>query len=110
MTSKNFTSSQGIQVIARAAAILRVLKDDNSGLSLGQIADRTRLARSTVQRIVNALVDEGLVMTGERGGSLRLGPEIQAMASASRSDITDLLHPLLAHLSSITGETVDLAL
>ena len=110
MTSKNFTSSQGIQVIARAAAILRVLKDDNSGLSLGQIADRTRLARSTVQRIVNALGDEGLVMTGERGGSLRLGPEIQAMASASRSDITDLLHPLLAHLSSITGETVDLAL
>ena len=73
MTSKNFTSSQGIQVIARAAAILRVLKDDNSGLSLGQIADRTRLARSTVQRIVNALADEGLVMTGERGGSLRLG-------------------------------------
>ena len=108
MTSKNFTSSQGIQVIARAAAILRVMKDDNSGLSLGQIADRTRLARSTVQRIVNALADEGLVMTGERGGSLRLGPEIQAMASASRSDITDLL--TVASSVLYYGETVDLAL
>lgn len=38
-----------------AAAILCVLKDDNEGLSLGKIAGRVGLARSTVQRIVNAM-------------------------------------------------------
>ena len=31
----------GVQVIARAAAILRTLEEDVSGLSLGQIAQRT---------------------------------------------------------------------
>jgi hypothetical protein len=41
-----------VQVIARAATILRALEEENSGLSLGQIAQRVNLARSTVQRIV----------------------------------------------------------
>ena len=41
-----------VQVIARAATILRALEEENAGLSLGQIAQRVNLARSTVQRIV----------------------------------------------------------
>lgn len=109
MSDSKSLSLNGIQVIARAASILRVLKDDNSGLSLGQIAERTSLARSTVQRIINALTLEGFVMAGQENGNLRLGPEIQAMASASRLDITKMIHPLLATLSATTGETVDLA-
>lgn len=44
-----------VQVIARAASILRALEDQPTGLSLGQIAQRVQLARSTVQRIVAAL-------------------------------------------------------
>lgn len=44
-----------IQVIGRAAAVLRALEDEPSGLSLGDIAKRVNLARSTVQRIVGAL-------------------------------------------------------
>ncbi|HWE77543.1 MAG TPA: helix-turn-helix domain-containing protein, partial [Pseudolabrys sp.] len=39
-----------VQVIARAATILRALEEENTGLSLGQIAQRVNLARSTVQR------------------------------------------------------------
>ena len=109
MRDQNTGTNQGIQVIARAAAILRVLKDDNSGLSLGQIAERTAIARSTVQRIVNALAEEGLITSGDGSGNLRLGREIQAMASASRQNITAQIHPILATLSEQTGETVDLA-
>jgi len=51
-----------VQVIARAATILRALEEENSGLSLGQIAQRVNLARSTVQRIVAALETEKLVI------------------------------------------------
>lgn len=101
--------ANGIQVIARAAAILRVLTDDNNGLSLGQIAERTSLARSTVQRIVNALIAEGLVSAGSQSGGLRLGSTIQAMAAASRLDITEKIRPILIALSHETNETVDLA-
>jgi DNA-binding IclR family transcriptional regulator len=48
----NKNNKNGIQVIARAATILRLLKTNQSGLSLGQIAAQADLPRSTVQRIV----------------------------------------------------------
>ena len=44
-----------VQVIARAASIMRALEDTTTGLSLGEIAIKVGLARSTVQRIVAAL-------------------------------------------------------
>lgn len=106
---KKGQNSQGVQVIARAADILRVLKNDNEGLSLGQIARRVSLPRSTVQRIVNALLSERLVVTVSAEGGLRLGPEIQALASAGRIDVAALIHPILAELAKETGETVDLS-
>ena len=61
------TQSQ-IQVIARAGAILRALENESAGLSLGQIAQRVHLARSTVQRIVAALVAEKLVIAASPTG------------------------------------------
>jgi len=96
-------------VIARAADVLRALKHENTGMSLGQIADRVELPRSTVQRIVNALIDEGLVMMSSPASGYRLGPEIQSLAKAGQIDAAEILHPVLARTSRATGETVDLA-
>lgn len=109
-TLKKGSNNQGVQVIARAADILRVLKQNNAGQSLGQIAEAVGLPRSTVQRIVNALLAERLVMTTSAEGGLRLGPEIQSLAAAGRIDIVELARPVLAELARTTGETVDLAL
>ena len=98
----------GIQVIARAAAVLRALKDCQTGLSLGQIADRIALPRSTVQRIVAALIDERLLIA-TRAAGVRLGPELQALAEAARTNTVDLCRPHLNALMAATGETVDLS-
>ncbi|WP_113772160.1 helix-turn-helix domain-containing protein, partial [Escherichia coli] len=54
-------SDKGIQVISRAASILREVVANPDGMSLGQLATATGLARSTVQRIVDALEMEFLV-------------------------------------------------
>lgn len=102
--------TQSIQVISRAAGILRALKADNRGLSLGRIAGRVGLPRSTVQRIVNALVAERLVARNTVSGGYQLGPEILALAQAGRKDIAGALRPVVEALSRDTGETVDLAL
>ena len=79
-TSANTLSSadnkQGIQVIARCAAILRTLSKHPKGLSLAAIAEQVDLPRSTVQRIVNALQDEYFVELMGPGGGFRLGPAI----------------------------------
>lgn len=101
-------SAGGIRAISRAAEVLRALKDDG-GLSLGEIAKRIGLPRSTVQRLVNALIEEGLVVASSPEGGLRLGPEIQSLAAASRIAVADLIRPVLQALSTKTGETVDLA-
>lgn len=108
-SEKKNQSNQGVQVISRAAEILRVLKNDNAGLSLGQIAERVQLPRSTVQRIVNALLAERLVMSSSAEGGLRLGSEIQSLAAAGRVNMTELVHPVLTDLAKQTKETVDLA-
>jgi DNA-binding IclR family transcriptional regulator len=98
----------GIQVIARAAAVMRALKDCQTGLSLGQIADRVGLPRSTVQRIVAALIEERLLMA-TRAAGVRLGPELQSLAEAARYNTAELCRPHLTALMAATGETVDLS-
>lgn len=102
--------SGGIQVIARAAQIMRVLQAHPGGLSQVEIGERVGMARSTVSRILNALECEGLV--GSRGarGPYRLGPEIARMASTVRLSVVTDLHPFLAELSRELDETVDLSI
>jgi DNA-binding IclR family transcriptional regulator len=97
-----------VQVIARAATILRALEDENTGLSLGQIAQRVNLARSTVQRIVSALESEKLVIAATPNGRVRLGPAILRLASSVRSDFLAMARPFLERLSQELEETVDL--
>ncbi|MCO5066757.1 MAG: IclR family transcriptional regulator [Rhizobiaceae bacterium] len=98
-----------IQVIARAASILRALKHTSNGMSLGQIATHVHLPRSTVQRIVDSLLEEGLVMSAGPVGGFRLGPEIQSLARFGKIDVVEAVRPLIVALSQQTGETVDLS-
>ena len=98
-----------VQVIARAATILRALEDENAGLSLGQVAQRVNLARSTVQRIVAALETEKLVIAATPNGRVRLGPTILRLAASVRSDFIALARPHLERLSDELHETVDLS-
>ncbi len=105
--SKN---NQGVKVISRAASILRLLGQETGGLSLGQIATRVELPRSTVQRIVSALADEGLISNTNGSGNIRLGPAFLAIAEASSMTMQSRLRPVMKSLSEETGETVDLAI
>ena len=100
----------GIQVIARAAEILRVLQTHPGGLSQAEIGARVGMARSTVSRILNALEDEGLVASRGARGPYRLGPEIARMASTVRLSVVTDMHPFLAELSRSLDETVDLSI
>ena len=105
----NKNNKNGIQVIARAATILRLLKTNQSGLSLGQIATQVDLPRSTVQRIVSALQTERLIISNALGGSLRLGPEVSALAQATTYNIVETCRLFLTELTQVTGETADLS-
>lgn len=102
--------AHGIQVISRAADILRLLGAESGGLSLGQIAERVELPRSTVQRIVAALASEGFISTPQRDGGITLGPEIQNLARATALETRERFRPIMQAIRETTGETVDLAI
>lgn len=101
---------QSIQVIARAAAILRALEKSPNGLSLGEIAKLVVLPRSTVQRIVDALDRESLLIASSATTRVRLGPALVALAAGTRFEIADMARPTLEALAKETGESVDLAI
>jgi DNA-binding IclR family transcriptional regulator len=99
-----------IQVIARAASILRALQKQSAGLSLGELAKRVGLPRSTVQRIVSALHKEKLLVPASATRGVRLGPTVLALARSMRPDFVAFARPWIERLSSELRETVDLAI
>ena len=104
-TGETIRDGGGVQVIARAAAILRALGPE--GMSLGALARATGLPRSTVQRIVEALAAESLVEVGD--GGVRPGWGLQRLARVAQSDVATQARPHLERLFEQTHETVDLA-
>jgi DNA-binding IclR family transcriptional regulator len=102
--------SGGIQVISRAAQVLRALDGAPEGLSLSQLAERVALPRSTVHRLTTALAAEGLVAAASPNGRVRLGPELTRLAIGARRDIRQELRPFMEQLFERLNETIDCAI
>ena len=98
----------GVQVLARAATILRLLAADSSGgLTLSELVARSGLPRTTVHRIRGALEHEDFIATDALTGRLHLGAGIVRLAMAKR-DLPTVVGPCLEQLSRELNETVDL--
>jgi DNA-binding IclR family transcriptional regulator len=109
LTQERNSDRNSIQVIARAAEILRLLAAEEVGLSLGEIAERTSLARSTVQRIVKALTDEQFLISASTRGGVKLGPLLIRLGASAQVDVAQLVRPLMQSLARQIGESVDLS-
>lgn len=95
----------GIQVIARAAKILNLLGRNAGGMSLGEIAQAVDLPRSTVQRIVGALEEQGMIRS-EGAGGIRLGAGLLRLVANAHVDRMTVVRPWLHKLSEAVQETV----
>ncbi len=89
---------------------MRALENEDDGLSLGQIAKRVQLPRSTVQRIVGALADEQFLIAATPNARVMLGPAILRMAANASFDFATFVRPQLEILARRTEETVDLSM
>ncbi|MGE0113716.1 MAG: IclR family transcriptional regulator [Steroidobacteraceae bacterium] len=99
-----------IQVIARAASVLRTLEHEPDGLSLGVISQRLKLPRSTVQRIVGALEAENLLIPVSPNGRVKLGPAILRLSASVETSTNAYAKPYMIELARDLGETVDLSM
>jgi DNA-binding IclR family transcriptional regulator len=100
----------GVQVIARAAEMLRALHDAPEGMTLSQLAEAVGFARTTVHRITQALQTEGLVTAPDAGGAVHLGPELGRLAVGTPAAIASSIRPFLQHLAQEVNETIALAM
>lgn len=101
--------TSGIQVLSRAAEILRAIGNAPGGLSQAELTEQLGLARTTVHRIVNALIEEGFIAAGSGRSRYRLGPEFRRLLSSGRRDFIVRVHPFVQELSREIGETVDVS-
>ena len=75
----------GVQVIRRAAAVLRCVSEETAGLTVMEIARRLGLPRSTAHRIVEALRSEGFVHR-DPAGHVVIGQTVSRLAYVVRSE------------------------
>jgi IclR family acetate operon transcriptional repressor len=100
----------GTQAIDRAAELLVCIVEATRPPSVGELATRAALPKSTTSRLLAALERHGLVQRlGERG-RLHPGPVLLRFATGdSSSALLELAAPSLRKLADASGETVNLA-
>lgn len=98
----------GMQLIARAADVLRELEREPDGLALSELARSAGLAKSTTHRLIVALQDEDFVRVGA-DGRWRLGPGVAQLGAAARETLREELRPHILRLAREVDETVDLS-
>jgi DNA-binding IclR family transcriptional regulator len=100
----------GTQAIDRAAQLLVRVVEATQPPSVGELATRAGLPKSTTSRLLGALERQGLVQRlGERG-RVRPGPVLLRYASRDASStLVELAAPSLSRLAEASGETINLA-
>ncbi len=97
----------GVAAVDKAISLLAAYRTDDKLLSVTELAQRTRLYKSTVLRLLASLAQGRLVKRSEQG-QWSLGPEVARLAanySASFS-LADLLLPEMQRLAAQTRESV----
>ena len=104
-------SSSTLQTADRALQILQQFQQTGEVLTVGELASRLGLHRSTASRLVSTLRARGF-LEGAPGEAVRLGPEavrIGRLALAGHQLIV-IAQPVMDRLAKETGEAVTLAM
>ena len=101
----------GSQSIDRAAQLLVLVVEGDGATSVGELAQRSGLPKSTVSRAVSALERRGLLQRDGARRSVRPGPVLLGLArrGVPDADLVDLAGLILQTLSDASGETINLA-
>ena len=100
----------GTQAIDRAAQLLVRVVEAPQPPSVGELAERAGLPKSTTSRLVSALERQGLVQRLGDRGRLTAGPVLLRYASRDVSaTLVELAAPSLRRLADASGETINLA-
>jgi DNA-binding IclR family transcriptional regulator len=74
------SETDGVAAVERALAILDAFTDQDSELTLAELAKRTKMYKSTILRLARSLESRGYLMRAE-DGNFRLGSRLLALGS-----------------------------
>lgn len=103
----------GLQVVSRAAQILRMLDAEHAELRINEVAEELGIGRTSAHRYLQSLAAEGFLQrSGADAGAYRLGPLLAGLGAAmlASNRVVDLAQPLLQELADSTGETAVLGI
>jgi IclR family acetate operon transcriptional repressor len=99
-----------VSTTERVAQVLTVFAGGERWLGVSEIARRLDLGKAVVHRILQTLVDTGLLAYDAQTRLYSLGPTALSLGrNASRdSDLRAAGMPVISHLAAVTGETTTL--
>lgn len=100
------------QSVERALQLLRFFEAEEQAFSIGEIATRLGVHKSTASRLTATLNQAGLLERTRADGRFRLGPELARLgllALAGR-DLIQVARKPMDDVAAATGETVTLAI
>lgn len=97
----------GAAAVDRAISLLAAFQPGDTALSVGELAERTRLYKSTVLRLLASLA-HGRLLQRRADGRWALGPELSRLAAlhAASFSLEDLVLPEMRRLVDETQESV----
>ncbi|GAA4122775.1 SMP-30/gluconolactonase/LRE family protein [Aminobacter aganoensis] len=100
----------GVQALTRGIQIVEAVASQPRGLRFTELLDQTQLAKGTLHRLLQALVDERLLAFDPRDQVYRLAPRIFEWAHRvwDNFDLRGAAEPELGRLRDMTGEAVRL--
>lgn len=108
MDKKPYTSRS--EVVKKTVQILKAFSKDSYLIGVRELAERINLPRSTVQRLLSSLEDEGLVFQDPVSQRYGLGTGILVLAGVvlSHMNFRSIALPFMMGLSEKWQETIDL--
>ena len=96
----------GVAAVDRALSVLAAFKDGDAALSLAELAERTRLYKSTVLRLLASLEHSGWVQRQD-DGRYAVGPAVARLHAVYEHSFSldKLVMPVLKALVKATGES-----
>jgi DNA-binding IclR family transcriptional regulator len=96
-----------VQSIDRAVRLLRAMTGHPEGAMLSALGRDTGLGKATVHRLLNAMIESGLVFQDQDSKRYRLGVGLALLGHAAhRQDLAALAKPYLLRLAEETEDTV----
>ncbi len=105
-------SHRTIQSVDRALTLVRLLSSEDGEMTLNELAETTRLHKSTVHRLLASMQAVGLVERDPETGRYALGLEVVALSGIvlGRIEVLRIADPHMRNLADVSQETVNLGI